>query len=380
MNDWLFDLKSLERKYGFPLINIQTFEIQLPDMTILDRRLFNFFRSSLEGINVILITVDELNISRVKNIFQRTKSYIKEDWNIIFVFNQLKSNERRELLSNSISFITLDGESFVPNLNIRLYPSPNADTELDTQLTLMGQRLFMFIVMDMFSFERRNSGITFLNKEYSSTRVEERVYKLNGGSNFLSTIGRKIGIRNRVSFNRAVNDLIKHNLVKSMGETKEREYYVPLNSRVLFESGQKYLQSPIKNKDTLIMSPISSISDYLDIPIISGNSALREYTMMSYEGPMVFVASTSEIKAISDFFPTKIINSNENLSRITKEYTILQKEKYDLKIFSKMFASFTKYTSKTVDPLHLFLIFKNTNDERISGEVEQLLDGVWSYQ
>jgi len=380
MNNWLSDLKDLKRKYGFPLDNIQPFEIQLPNMTILDRKLFGFFRCSLEDIHVILITIDELNISRTKIILQRTRRLIREDWEIIFVFKQLKSNERREALSNSIPFVTLDGESFIPNLNIRLYPAPNADNELDTHLTLMGQRLFMFIVMDMLSFERKNRGITFLDNEYDATKVENRIYRFNGGSNFYITIGRRIGIRNRVSFNRAANDLIKHNLIKPIGETRKREYYVPLNSRFFFKSGQKYLQSPIKNMGTLFLSPVNSVLSSVDTPpIFSGNSALEKYTMISYDGPMVFAASSSEINIISSLFPTKSINSNRILNSITNEYVIFQKEKYDLKIFSKIFSSFTKYTSKIVDPLHLFLIFKDSNDERILGEIEQLLDEVWGY-
>ena len=376
--DLTSNINNLQAKYGFPLNNIRQFDFKIPQLTAIDQRLFSLYQGNIINRKVILVATDKLNVKRTVNIISKVQNSIDKNIEIVLVVDKLNGVDRKELLKRIISFITLDGEFFLPSFNIQLHPSQNRIKNNNMMLSTMGQKLFMFILMDMIAYEKKQKGITVSNKNFS--RIDDNeFYRFKGGADFLSGIGKTIGINNRVSFNRAITDLISHKLIKSSGETINKEYYAVFNSEGFFKSGEQYLQSPIKNKEFQIeLHNNPTLKNSIENAIISGNSALSKVTMLAYDGPTTYVVPNSETKAIPNEFITEITPTGFNHNNLDNDFLIVQVEKYDLKIFNKIFTSITKYPSKLVDPLHLYLMFCNSQDDRILGEIDDLLDKIWS--
>lgn len=370
MDKWITNLNNIQKKYGFPLHQIKEYTVRLSQMTILDRKNTHFYEGEIQGNHIVIMAVDEINIKRIRNLISKLEDTLNDQTEIVLVLTQVTKADRKQLLNGLISFITLDGEFFLPKLNIKLLPVSPLTESSEIPLTIMGQKLFILLVMDMINQEKS------IDKNDLSY-VENGFYKFKGGSIFIEKIGKAIGINNRVSFNRAITDLIKHGLIKTVGETNDKQYYADLNSKVFFKTGERYLQSPIKNQELLIKYDDNSIKTFTDGTLISGNSALNQVTMISYDGPKTYVVNKDSSKLISEKYQNTLVNSNENHDSPNKNIIIFQTEKYNLNFFNKMFRQCSKYPTKIVDPLHLYLMFLNSNDDRVLGEVEELLNSIW---
>lgn len=379
MDTWIEKLRSIKIQYGFPLDKITPITLDIPKLTISDKKRFSFFYGFIYNEKILLVTVDDMNMSRVMKLKFNIESALNKNQLVIFVFSQLNNKDRKRVLSNGISFITLEGESFIPNLNVNLHPITLIDESINMTLSTMGQRLFMFIVSDMLSFEKRGISIVSNGNESLFSCVVGGMYRFKGGAKFINSIGKKLGIKNRTSFNRAIKDLIQHNVLKTRGETKEKEYIVTFNSRKLFMANQDLLQRPIKEKD-IIVPRNENIVPYIKDSLLSSDSALSKNSMISYDGPDIYVAGSAIIQDISENFKSdiRVVNDRNVLNYADSGHVIFQEEKYELKIFSEMLIKFLDFSQNSVDPLHLFLLFKNSQDDRILSEIDYLLERVWS--
>jgi hypothetical protein len=72
------------------------------------------------------------------------------------------------------------------------------------------------------------------------------------------------------------------------------------------------------------------------------------------------------------------LEKNEELKSNIKEKVNLQTERYNLKIFNELFRKiYSDYRPNFVDPIHLFLMYQNSKDDRLLGELDDLLDKIW---
>lgn len=353
--DWNKNLRLIKEHYGFPLNNIRNEELGY--LNGLEKRMVNVFQAQIFGQNIILLAAKETNLTKLISI----KKKIQNEDQVVLVLPQLNNIDRKKLLINNVSFITLKGDFFLPSMNVNLNEVDKSHLENTNMLGLMGQRLFIYILLDMLFYEK--SGRTYSETSF----VETGLYHFSGGSKFINSIGEKMGVNNRVSFNRGMNDLIEHNLILASGETKNREYTVLLNSKEFFEIGEQFLNSPIKQN--VVNVSRNDIKEFEHDLMISGDSLLTQVTMMSYEGPEVYVANPLIMKKLK---------KNRELKSNIKEKVNLQIEKYNLKIFNGFFRKiYPNYHSNFVDPIHLFLMYQNSKDDRLLGELDDLLDKIW---
>lgn len=375
MDNWIYNLNNLQKEYGFPLKKVTELNIKLPQMTILDKQTTHFFTGDILDHSIVIMTVTEINIKRIRNLITELMNNNNPKTNIILAVTKVNKSERMQLLNNLISFITLDGEFFLPQFNIKLYPVPNLMENSTLPLTTMGQKLFMLLVIDMMKYEQKNS--VGYKTDYSFSHLENGFYQFKGGSEFIANVGQLIGINNRVSFNRAITDLIKHGLIKTVGETKDKQYYTILDSKQFFQTGESFLQSPLKNQETLFKCDDVAIKDIIDGALVGGNSALNKISMLAYEGPTTYVVDSHTFDLTKAKYQNQTFISNTNHETTDENTVVIQTANYNLKFFSIKFSQISDFSAEIVDPLHLYLMFRNSNDDRVLGEIEELLNNIW---
>jgi len=352
-------------------------QLEIP-MSNLDKRVSVVYRASILSREINLVDYQARNVKRAVSIIQRIRE--NNEFDSVIMVTQLGKDDRKFLIEKGIPFITLEGEIFLPFLGTKLFPNKIKMFNDNKTLSPVGQRLYMFILMMMLMAEKNRAVFVEIGaKNILVNDLGQLVIK--GGQEFYSRVGKNIGIKNRISFSRATNDLISHGLLKASGETVDRIYTYPLESRAYFEAGLEYLVSPVNEKelkfDAADNKDIVETLDYSKL-LKSGFTGLSQVTMISDNRRKTFVTDKNMFNTLSN---TVIRETSESMGEPfnTDLKFLIQVQKYDLNFFNVLYRQTDKeYPGDVVDPLDLYLMMSKENyDERVDSELEDMLDNIW---
>lgn len=352
-------------------------QLEIP-MSNLDKRVSVVYRASILSREINLVDYQARNVKRAVSIIQRIRE--NNEFDSVIMVTQLGKDDRKFLIEKGIPFITLEGEIFLPFLGTKLFPNKIKMLNDNKTLSPVGQRLYMFILMMMLMAEKNRA--VFVEMGARNILVNDLgQLVIKGGQEFYSRVGKNIGIKNRISFSRATNDLISHGLLKASGETVDRIYTYPLESRAYFEAGLEYLVSPVNEKelkfDAADNKDIVETLDYSKL-LKSGFTGLSRVTMISDNRRKTFVTDKNMFNTLSN---TVIRETSESMGEPfnTDLKFLIQVQKYDLNFFNVLYRQTDKeYPGDVVDPLDLYLMMSKENyDERVDSELEDMLDNIW---
>jgi hypothetical protein len=241
----------------------------------------------------------------------------------IIILPNIETYNRNRLIQKRVSFIIPGKQSFIPNLYIDLKDYLRSEQQPRSHLQPASQVLLLYH-LQISSLQRFNYKQLSQILNYSYLTIA-----------------------------RAIENLLSLALCK-VTNTKEKELIFEINKKELWEKALPVLTSPVKKAvfvndlipdQYLFKSNISAMSYYTDI---SNNS--KSYFAI-YHNDFKELYKSGVIKMFSEYDGTNYI----------------ELWKYNPKILTK---------DSFVDPLSLFLIFKNSNDQRIEIELEKLISKI----
>ena len=368
MNKIVRQIKQISQSNGIPMSISKIIEHEDMGLNRSDQHNTSIAYGDILGKSVVFFSYEGNLTTRALIINSKIEKIINDE-PIVFVVTQLSANDRRKCLEYGLSFITSDGEMFLPFIGTRLFPRSVRNNEfiIKSFFSPAEQRLALSIVIVQLIFERKKDVKSI--PELRSFSIDGDRFIIVGGQRFIGGIGEKISIKNRVTFNRAVSSLVNRGLLNYIGETSDRRYSCLFNSQQFYRKIEKYLLSPIQESGDLVLPDIPHpITGFH--PLFSGLTGLAKVTMITDDNATQdYVINRSERKAL-DYWA-----DNQNSHQEIK--CKFQISKYDLRGFNWLIRKVLSYPNNVIDPFHLYTTFKNDNDDRILGEAEELVDRIW---
>jgi hypothetical protein len=242
----------------------------------------------------------------------------------VLIIESIESYNRKRLIDKQIAFIIIGKQMFIPQLLIDLKDFRYKYQKIREVLQPAAQCLLFY----------------HMQKE----NVENMNFK---------QIAEKLNYR-PMTITRAANDL-RHKKICIIDGTKEKRIIFDKDKKALWEMAMPYLQSPVKK--------IVFIEDNIDEDLIykTNLSALSFYTNLSDDEINYYATSKFDYYDIKKHKQIYIINAIEGNTC--------------LEIWNYAPASLA--TNRIVDPLSLYLTFKESDDERVIKEIERMLGNLW---
>lgn len=301
------------------------------DATITEMELFNreiplyisalyvLYTGEIQNMDVIFIiprdtltiTPDQLK-KQLQVITERTRKLP------VVVLKSLPAYNINRFVSKGINFIVGGKQFFLPDLMISLKKQNSQKTKSKESLSGQTQMLLLYHLQ-----KNDISGLT--TKEISNLV----------GSSYLS-------------ISRSLKELQDFGLIKMEGG-KEKITILPKTGKELWKEASIYLQSPIE-KSVLA----ESLPDKSQI-ILSGLNALSHYSNLNDTQRQYYALSRNDYRKILGEVTLNPEYGNIELQQWRYDPAILQQNGY-------------------VDPLSVYLMYRENEDERIQIELEKIID------
>lgn len=284
---------------------------------------YNFYEIRILDISCILLEVknDLPSIDMIEKNLKILNNLKKG--NFIFYFNKISSYRKKTLIERRISFISEDGQMFLPFLGLLLKNTPNLVKKEIQKFSPSAQLAFLFFIY--------NKNITINNESFAK--------KMN------FTL---------ITASRALNELYDAKLIdfNSGGKTGRSKEYKRIADNDYFEKGKNYLINPIKK--------IVYVQKVPDNSFIAGLESLSELSMLNYFENKVRAIYYKNYNKLN----IKVVNNND----IIKDKNLVKLEiwKYDPSLFVK---------NNHVDLISLYASLLDDKDERVESELENILKG-----
>lgn len=255
------------------------------------------------------------HIQIVENAFNRP---------VVLILEPIEAYNRKRLIEKHIAFIIPEKQMFIPQLLIDLKEFRYTAQKKKKKIQPAAQCLLFFHLL----------------KE----NVEEMNFK---------KIAEELNY-SPMTITRAVNELADKTLCRIEGRKDKRVIFEGCK-KVLWDMALPYLQSPIKRK--------IFIEENIDNKLIykTGYSALSFYTNIAEDQTKCYAISKTDYMYLKKHKQIKITNKIEG--RVCIEIW-----KYAPGILAG---------NRIVDPLSLYLTYKDTKDERVEVEIDRMVLRLW---
>ncbi|MCC8049043.1 MAG: hypothetical protein LIP10_00060 [Clostridiales bacterium] len=267
----------------------------------------------------IRITSDDFKISSYLKQLDKLSGYWND--NIILVFQELSSYQRKMLIQNRIAFIVPESQVYIPFLGM-VFKERKASRRsiVDDKLSATAQLLLLFVIKNKIR-KIRQADIT----------------------HFIPA--------SPMTISRAVNELIQFNLMNEKINGRERILLVDSSMLDLYQKCKTYLKSPVSR---IVYVKEGDVPEELPL---AGESALAEYSMLN--PPKVNCYAMWK----KNFNKLKLDTVDPNWTR--ELYAEIQ-----LWIYDPLLLANGRYISE----LPLALSFENETDERVEDAVETMME------
>jgi DNA-binding transcriptional regulator YhcF (GntR family) len=298
---------------------------------------YQWHKLVLAGRPCIIAQMKEANafgIVQMEKHFEQMKTAMQLP--VIAIFDKLEAYQRKRLIEKRIAFIVPDKQLYMPEFLIDLREYGIVDKKKQSTLTPIAQQLFLIYILDKQN-DKQLEYLTF--KELA---------------NLLDT--------NPMGITRAVENLKYHELIEVTGE-KEKFIRFMLDRKQMWHNAE--------HRNILINPVLKSV--YVDekprgiFMLHSNSSALPEYSDINF--------TRQEFYAIEKnmFYALQKSNALINANKYEGEYCV-EVWKYNPEIVINQLLNNTR----VVDPLSLYLCFKENQDERVEMALEQIIEKfVW---
>jgi len=237
----------------------------------------------------------------------------------VLVLPDIKGFNRKRLINNQINFIIADKQIFIPNLLIDLKEYKLKNKKVD---------FLQPAAQCMVLFHLQKQSLNKLNYKQISALLQYPY----------------------LTISRAVDNLRKLNICKIEG-TKGKQIIFDLNKKELWHKALPYMKTPIK-KTVFINEQLP-----VNMTSITNTNALAFYTDINDD--------TKRHYAINNKDFIKLVKEKQvkTISGYDGDY-IVELWRYNPNVLSD---------NKFVDPLSLYLTYKDTKDERIEMALEQII-------
>ncbi|NDV81551.1 hypothetical protein [Bacteroides sp. 51] len=238
---------------------------------------------------------------------------------VVFVFDSVASYNLMRYVKKGINFIIPGKQMFIPALMIDLRKVQDKIQQKTEHLLPVAQ-LVLF-------YHLQNEKLTGLTAKILAEKFNQSYRTMN----------------------RALNSLVDSGLCRLIGK-KDMLLEFVYSGKELWKESLQYLQNPVE-KSTFT----ENNNPNPDISCVSGMNALARYTMINDEYKKYYAVYRKNISKLN-IETNKYGGENE-----------IELWKYDPKVLSK---------DGVIDKLSLFLLFKDSEDERIQMEIETMIEEI----
>lgn len=310
--DELNDINNL------PLYLSKGYEFKL--IEIFEKSFLLAYKCSKENLNMNAITIHSLKI----------KSSLNFDYSIIFVFDNVNTYLRKQLINERISFIVPGKMIFIFELGSILYERQRSNYAkvkevIKDKMTPSTQALFMYLITS----DSFNRSMEYIAKELDLTKM---------------------------SVSRGFNELYNLGLIKKNEYVEGSKYRFEKNKKDVWTGAQKFMINPVF-KTIAVHKDIVDMNNYQFS--ISGESALTEISMLSSPNIRVYGITNKLFKQYK--------LSYEELPENDSNSVTIQLFKHDLPVINGI-----------LHPLSIALVLIDESDPRVRKEVEGILNKYFS--
>jgi len=243
---------------------------------------------------------------------------------VILVLNHIESYNRNRMIAKQIAFIIPGQQMFIPKLLIHLKEFSISTPKVSNRFQPATQCLLLFHLLTG-STEKMDLKMLAGKLDYSPTTIS-----------------------------RSAKELKEHKLCEITG-TKNKYLHFHKEKRNLWEEALPYMSNPVKKKIFTINfeQPLSALR--------SSYEALSYYTDIAETGESAIAISKDKYSQLKQ--------------KIHKLKTEDQESGQTVEIWNYRPQALS--SRQFVDPLSLYLIFRDTEDERIEKAIESMVKKLW---
>jgi hypothetical protein len=243
---------------------------------------------------------------------------------VVWVINSLEAYKRKRLIEKKIAFVIPGKQLYIPSLfmEFREYKTIQNKKNIE-KLTPSAQCLLLYYLLG-----NKVTGINF------------------------KTLANKLDY-GQMTISRAADALVKTGIAATEGG-KNKSLSFNNNKKEIWNKALPYLASPV---DKIFYSDVEKRNNYF----ISGINALSAYTNINKDYSKTYALSPEYAKQF-------ILNNINTFNEPDERTSEIQIWKYNPGVLAN---------SEMVDPLSLYLSFKENEDERILKEIEAMVLKLW---
>lgn len=281
-----------------------------------------FYEVRLMGASFYVVELKNTDKSDIRKLKSGMTQYEKSfGRNVAYCVSDLSSRKRDALISNGIPFIAPPGQIFLPFLGLVLQNRfPKEKTEIK-KMSPLEQLLFLFLLYDEKSFTKARLADALNVTRAAVTKVTEA--------------------------------LRSKGLITEKRSGKEAYVSLSGSQRHCYDEAKKWMQNPVSR--VVYCADKAACSGFLK----SGETALSEISMLS--------APRNEIRACyeKDVRLSLLELIEDDRWENNRELVRLELWKYDPGLLS---------TGDIVDMISMALSLSDTNDERVQGELQSVME------
>lgn len=310
------------KKYIYDILGEELIVCQLEKQTLSGLPLYitasyNIYQASIAEKDVCLMVAkaDENTFAPDQLAKQMSLVSQKTGLPVVFMFEKIESYNIGRLIKKRVNFIVPGKQMYIPTLMIQVQKTSDVPRKEAPFLTPIAQLILLY------HLQKKTL------KGYTATKLTEEFSQIY------------------MTINRAMRSLVDFDLISLEGG-KEKHIRFNYQGKALWGKAQQYLQNPaqqiIYTDETL--SPKTMC--------LSNINALSHYTMLNDEGREYYAVYKKGLKELK-------IKTNKHYGNNTIEVW-----RYDPDILCN---------DNYVDKLSLYLLLKDNEDERVQGELEQMI-------
>lgn len=284
----------------------------------------SFYKAYDGDICFFIVEVDDEKRFGVVSLDKQRHLYEeKTSLPVVYYFAHINKTQRDSLINHRIPFIADEKQLYIPFLGIAIHNLFKSKRVIKTDKMMpITQSLFLYLLYEC-------QGKKVMKKD---------------AANFLDVT--------RTSITRSSEQLLAMGLIKQESSGKESYMYMVDSGYDLFNKAKEYLINPIQE------AYVTEYNDILKDMPISGEPALSKYSMIN-PSKISCVAVDKSILKKHSFEP---LDEKWDISRNMIE---IEFWKYNPVLFAK---------NGVVDPISLYMTKLGSQDERIEGALEEMLE------